>query len=205
MHYLEAHKWLSTSIALLILLAAVVLWQVLFIKFHHGAAVPAPDIPRGTEAFGMSGTPIRFVVMGDSTSIGQGADYDAGIARRSAAYLAQTHHVELTNVGVSGARVADVLHGQVAKAVALHPDVVLLAIGANDVTHFTSFGSVRQNITVAITQLQSANPRISIILTGSPAMGPVPRFALPTQWIMAWRTRHINDVFASVAKQKSVI
>ncbi|MEJ0073472.1 MAG: GDSL-type esterase/lipase family protein [Candidatus Saccharibacteria bacterium] len=186
MHFLFSHKWLAASLIVFILLVLFALWQVLYVTLHYTASVPAPDIPRGTERLG-SGPALSFVVMGDSTSIGQGSDYAHSIARMSAEYLAHDHSVSLTNVGVSGARVADVLHGQLAKAVALRPDVVLLAIGANDVTHLTSLGSVRTNITAIISQLQAADPRIHIILTGSPAMGTVPRFAPPTQWLAAWR------------------
>ncbi len=205
MHFLAAHKWLSFAVIALVLLILFVLWQALFVLYHYAAVVPVPNIPRGTETFGAEGAPLRFVVLGDSTAVGQGADYADGIARRSAAHLAQSRRVECTNVGVSGARVADVLQRQVPQVAALHPDVVLVAVGANDVTHLTSLGSVRQNIAAVIAQLRTANPQVKIILTGSPAMGSVPRFAPPTQWLLAWRTRHINDVFAAAAKQQSAI
>lgn len=202
MHFLIAHKWLSTSLLTAAVVLLVLLWQVLYITLHYSASVAAPAIPRGTEHFGASGSKLNFVVMGDSTSIAQGAAYERGIARMSAVELAKTHQVSLTNVGVSGARVADVRATQLAKAVALKPDLVLLAIGANDVTHLTPLGSFRTNTVAIIAQLQVANPNVQIIMTGSPAMGSVARFAPPTQWLAGWRVRHINALFTSVAAQQ---
>ncbi len=204
MHFFFAHKWLSASLIIFILLVLLVLWQILYITYHYTATVQAPTIPRTTEQFG-NGPSLRFVVMGDSTSIGQGADYNQGIARRSAQLLGKNHTVELSNVGVSGARVVDVRRLQLAKAAALKPDLVLIAIGANDVTHLTALAAIRINTTAIIDQLQSANPHVQIILTGSPAMGSVPRFAPPTQWLAGARVRQVNDVFATVAKHTHVI
>ena len=204
MRYLLEHRWLLTGLLAITALALLIVWQVLYIMLHYTASVPAPDVPRTAERFGTSGPKLKFVVLGDSTSIGQGAQYEQGIARGSARYLARSHQVELTNLGVSGARVADVRSEQLAKAVKFQPDLVLIAIGANDVTHYTRLGSVRTNVAAIITQLQTANSQVQIILTGSPAMGSVARFAPPTQWLAGKRTLQINAVFADVAQQKHV-
>jgi len=198
MHFFANHKILGASLVLCIAVTGLVLWQVLYIRLHYRASVPAPAIPRGVERFGSGGAALTFVVMGDSTSIGQGAPYGQSIARRSAEYLARRHTVALTNVGVSGARVADVRVRQLPAAVALKPDVVLLAVGANDVTHLSGLHGLRTDMVYIIAQLQAANPHVQIVLTGSPAMGSVPRFAPPTQWIAAARTRQVNDVFTNV-------
>jgi lysophospholipase L1-like esterase len=203
MHFITTHKGLSIGIAIFVLLVGLVVWQVLYITMHYRASVPAPAILRGVERFGSSGTLLTFVVMGDSTSIGQGAPYDQAIAQRSAQYLARQHMVSMTNVGISGARVADVRARQLSAAAALKPDVVLLAIGANDVTHLSGLHGLRTDMAFIITQLQAANPHVQIVLTGSPAMGSVPRFAPPTQWIAAARTRQVNEVFAEVVSQTS--
>ena len=204
MQFFAAHKIRTAILAVLVFLVVLVILQFLYIKLN-GTAVSVLTIPRGPEQFGQTGPTLNYVVMGDSTAVGQGADYSKGIARYTANYLARSHQVILTNVGVSGARVADVLNGQVAKAVALKPDVVLLAIGANDVTHTTNLGSIEKDLTNVITQLQAANPHIQIVMTGSPAMGSVPRFAKPTQWLVGWQERRVNRVIAKVAADKHVV
>ncbi len=200
MHFFAAHKWLTGLVIFLLLFIGVVAWQIIYVHVHHGAPVLAPNIPRQTEHLGSAGTSLNYVVMGDSTSIGQGADYSRGIAEHTAFYMAQTHQVALTNVGVSGARVADVLSGQIAKAIALKPDVVLLAIGANDVTHLTNPAAVRDGITTILAKLQAANPNVKVVLTGSPAMGSVPRFAALTQLIARYRTNQINAAITAAVQ-----
>ena len=204
MHFITSHRWLVISVTIALLLLGIGLWQVWAIKFN-GTPVAAPNIPRGTEQFGTTGSKLRYVVMGDSTSIGQGAEYGEGIARNTAAYLAQNHQVSLINVGVSGATVHDVLQTQVTKATALKPDVILLAIGANDVTHLTSLKSIEQDLSSIITKLQAANPQVQIVLTGSPAMGSVPRFAQATRALAGWQERRVNRVMATVAHAKHVV
>jgi lysophospholipase L1-like esterase len=203
MQFIIEHKVWGGVVIAAFLLSFVLFWQVFYITHHYTASVPAPQIPRIPETFGLNGPPLQFVVMGDSTSIGQGAEYEQGIARMSARLLAQNHTVTMTNVGISGARVADVRSKQLAKATALKPDLVLRAVGANDVTHLTLLSSVRGNTQAIIAQLQVANPKVHIILTGSPAMGSVARFALLTQWAAGTRVRQVNGIFAGVAAQYS--
>lgn len=101
---------------------------------EHGAA-PDDD---GTYGAAL-GEPVRIVVLGDSTAAGLGADtreqtIGAIVASGVAALLGR--RVELTNRAVIGAQSTD-LERQLATAVEVvpAPDVVLVLIGANDVTH----------------------------------------------------------------------
>lgn len=204
-HVLTAHKWLSVVLLIGGLVLGMLLWQVLYITSHYTASVLAPNIPRRTENFGSSGPLLNYAVLGDSTAIAQGASYDQGVARQSAHWLAQTYRVQLTNYGVSGARVRDVLGSQAAKAAANKPDLVLIAVGANDVTHLTALTAVRVDMTKILTILQSANPGVKIVLSGSPAMGSVSRFAPPTQWLASLRVHQVNSVLAQVAASKHVV
>lgn len=205
MHFFVDHKWITAAALVVILVFGIVLWQVLYITHHYTASVEAPNIPRTTESFGTTGPVLNYAILGDSTSIAQGAEYNLGVARQTALSLAKDHQVHLTNYGVSGARVADVLNKQVQKAATAKPDLVLIAIGANDVTHLTGLASIQKNMTSIIATLQSANPNIKIVLTGSPAMGSVSRFAPPTQWLAGCRVRQVNDIMAKVASAKHVV
>lgn len=94
------HKALITLgcfVAAVILLAVI---QLLTIKYS-GSSVEAPSIPRSVQEFGSTGSPLKYAVMGDSTSIGQGADYSQSYAYNTAEHLAKNHKVKLLNVGVS--------------------------------------------------------------------------------------------------------
>lgn len=186
-------------------LVLVVVVNILVIKYN-GKNVPVPDTPRGLESYGSNGDSLlTYMVMGDSTAVGQGGDYDKGIARSTARYIARRHQVNFYNVGVSGARVADVLRDQLPKAVQQQPDVVLLSVTANDVTHLTSLSSIRKNLSAIITGLQAGNPDVKIILTGSPPMGTVPRFAEPARFLAGQRAKAMNKLISSIATEKQVV
>ena len=176
--------------------------QLLWLKYN-GTPVPEPAIPREVQTRG-SGKPLRYAVLGDSTSVSQGSAYKDGYAVASAAYLARTHTVSWMNAGVSGARAADVLRDQVPKAAMFAPDVVLIAVGANDVTHGTDAVRVRDDLRETISQLTKANKEVRIVLTGSPDMGSPPRIPQPLRWLAGKRTVALNAKITGLVDDKTV-
>jgi len=91
------------------------------------------SLPRG-EAGG-----IVYVALGDSTAQGIGASrpergYVGLIARRMA--VATGRPVRVVNLSVSGARVRDVVADQLPKLAGLVPDVVTVAVGADDISDY---------------------------------------------------------------------
>lgn len=162
----------------------------------NGKAVDAPNIPRTTQELGSSGPALKYVVLGDSTSIGQGTEYKNSYTYQTAEQLAKEYKVSLTNIGVSGARAIDVQKDQLPKAVDLKPDVVLLAVGANDVTHFTSNGTFEKLVQSTIDGLRKDNCNLKIVVTGSPAMGSVSRFPFGARQLAGYRERQLNSVYA---------
>jgi len=147
---------------------------------------------------------INYVVMGDSTAAGVGAAAGEGIAAGTAQHLGLTSAVTLTNLGVSGAKIGEVVTGQLPSAVAQHPDVVLLAAGANDVTHLTSIRAMRRSLLDIVHGLRAANGGVVIVLTGSPDMGAPPRVPWLLRPVAAWRTRAVNRMFVDVARAEGL-
>jgi acyl-CoA thioesterase-1 len=202
MQLYQGHRLLFITTICLVLLLIFAMSQITYIVLT-GRSVSRPDIPREAQTLG-SGEPLTYVVLGDSTAVGQGGDYNQGIAIASAQLLATNHAVTFQNFAVSGAKTKDVLRDQVDQAAALAPDVVLIAVGANDVTHLTPLSSVHQSMNDIINKLHAANPRAKIILTGAPAMGTVPRFAKPTRLLATLRTNQVNTVMADIAREHSL-
>ncbi len=170
---------------------------------RNGTYVPAPEIPRDTTTSG-AGRPLNYVVMGDSTSIGQGVDYADSIGPLSVAHLAKQYRVTYTNVGISGATTRDTLVKQVSAATAHKPDLVLLSVGANDATHFKTGSSVHQAMDQITDALIADNCHVKIVLTGSPAMGSVSRLPWPIKQLMGLRARQINHAYAPVIADKQL-
>jgi lysophospholipase L1-like esterase len=148
---------------------------------------------------------LTYVVLGDSTAAGVGGDYQRGIAVATSQHLGARRKVAMTNLGVSGAKMRDVVAGQLAAAEALHPDLVLLAAGANDVTHLTPVASIRSSLLEIVRRLRSANKDVTIVITGSPDMGAPPRIPRLLRPIAGWRTRKVNRMFRAVAASEHLV
>lgn len=200
---ISLHKFFLTIGLLLAFSTLILIIELIFIKFN-GTSVPVPDIPRQAETYG-TGREITYVVMGDSTTVSQGGDYDKGIARATARHLAKQGEVTLHNLGVSGARAADVRKNQLPKALELNPDVVLIAATANDVTHLTPIKAIKEDLETIIRQIKENNPEAVIILTGSAQMGSVPRFPEPIKSFARYRTAQINDMVSRLSQKEQVI
>jgi lysophospholipase L1-like esterase len=109
--------------------------------------------------------------------------------------------ISWTNYAVSGARAQDVLKSQLPKALTDKPDVVLIAVGANDIDKLTSPGRVTNELRQCIEALRGANPKVAIVLTGAPAMGAVPRFPQPIRWYAGVRTANLNKAVIQLTKE----
>lgn len=175
--------------------------ELLYIKFS-GEVVPAPTIPKQMTIG--EGKQFRYVVMGDSTAVSQGSDYNDGYAVASARHLSQKYKVSMLNVGISGATSETVLAKQLDEARKFSPDMVLLAVGANDATKFTSDATIITSLQKIIDGLRQANPEVKIVLTGSPAMDSVSRFPFASKWIMNFRTKRVNAAITSVIEKNSL-
>ena len=152
-----------------------------------------------------SAEPLHYVVLGDSTAAGIGADYEAGIAAATERELARRFQVTMINLAVSGAQLEDVRERQLPTAVSLHPDVVLLSAGANDVTHLTSVRSMRADLRAIVEELRAANPDVKIVVTGSPDMGSPPRIPRILRGIASRRTAQVNHMFQEEAREQSLV
>lgn len=146
----------------------------------------------------------HYVILGDSTAAGVGADDQHGIAMGTRRRLETSRRLEMTNLSVSGARIGDVLRDQLPRAESLHPDLVLLSAGANDVTHLTPVGSMRSDLREIVKRLRAANRNVAIVITGSPDMGAPPRIPRLLRGIAAWKSRQVNRMFAAEAANLSL-
>jgi lysophospholipase L1-like esterase len=143
---------------------------------------------------------LTYLVLGDSTAAGEGAKYEEGIAVGTTRELQRTQDVSMTNVSVSGARIREVVEDQLPRAAHIRPDLVLLSVGANDVTHLTRVGSMRDSLREIVRRLRELNPDVKIVITGSPDMGSPPRVPWLLRGLASWRTKQVNRMFVAEAQ-----
>jgi lysophospholipase L1-like esterase len=131
------------------------------------------------------GTPIRFVMLGDSTAAGMGATQahqtiGATIASGVAAFSGRT--VELTNVARVGAESAD-LDAQVERALRAvpHADVAVISIGANDVTHRIDTSIAVRHLKLAVRRLRESGAEV--VVGTCPDLGAIQPVPQPLRYL----------------------
>lgn len=113
-----------------------------------------------------SGSPVRFLVLGDSSGVGMGAEHPhqtvgATIATGIAAFSGRP--VELTNVAVIGAESTG-LDEQLERGLAAvpRPDVAVIMVGANDVTHRIDRSIAVRHLEMAVCGLREAGAEVVV-------------------------------------------
>ena len=193
---------LGTGIALLVLV--VVLGVEIWLALRRDYLPTDRPVEVGG-TFGPAGRPpVRFVVLGDSTSVGLGTDdpadaYPTLLARRLAAEAGCP--VELTVLGESGARVRDVATRQAPAAAALEPDVIFVGIGANDVTHVTPLDRIRDDLRTTLELLRRTDA--AIVVAGAPDMR-VYAWHQPLRYLAYLRGKQVTGAIEEVARAHGV-
>jgi acyl-CoA thioesterase I len=138
----------------------------------------------------------RVVWLGDSTAAGEGATSAAGAVPSQVQAGLGRPGASLAVVAVSGARVADVLARQVPLVAGLHPDLVLISVGANDTIHLTGRTGFRRTYERLVRALPAGVP---VVLLGVPDMGSITRFAQPLRAFAGRRGRRLDAEVRRVA------
>jgi len=132
------------------------------------------------------GEPIHFIVIGDSTAAGLGADepqqtVGAIIATGVSALLGR--RVELTNRAVVGAESSD-LERQLADAVedGGPPDLVVVMVGANDVTHRVDRASAVRHLETVVRRARGFGAEV--VVGTCPDLGTVEPVPQPLRLLM---------------------
>lgn len=158
-----------------------------------------PEQPVAGE-FGKPGAPeLKFVVIGDSSSVGVGTTPEKSYPWLLSSWLGEQFHVTLNVVGFGGATTADVERTQVDAALALEPDLVLVEIGANDTTHLTPIPLVRRNISGALRRLAAGDAEVVVI--GPPHMGTSPAFVEPLRSLTGLRGTMVKKAIEEEAEK----
>ncbi len=141
-------------------------------------------------------SPLVLAVLGDSSIAGVGADcaedtLTYGVAKA----LAERYRVSLHSLGVSGARLADVVRDQIPKLAELDPDVVLVCVGTNDITHCTPVQEVRRQLQLLGSGLVTAAPRAVPVVSGLPPAETSLAFRWPLRVVLGCWARAYTRLY----------
>ncbi|GAB3113118.1 SGNH/GDSL hydrolase family protein [Janibacter alkaliphilus] len=135
------------------------------------------------------GDPVGLIVLGDSTAAGMGADHryqtvGAILATGLAAIMGRS--VRLTNEAVVGAESAD-LSAQLSRVLARvdQPDVAVILVGGNDVTHRIDRATSVQHLERTVRYLRTLG--IQVVVGTCPDLGTVEPIPFPlSQLLRRW-------------------
>jgi len=181
------------AMALAVTGGAATAGSVLFAGLLHGQArlarrmIPVADAPPprcdGVYGAKFPGEPISMVVLGDSTGAGYGvhrpretpgALLATGISRRL------RRPVRLHRLAVVGAASAG-LAPQVEQALEHQPDLAVIVVGANDVTHRVHRDVAVRHLVNAVRRLRAAGA--AVVVGTCPDLGTVRPIQPPLRWL----------------------
>ena len=146
------------------------------------------------------GPPLLLVVLGDSTCTGPGLEGPAQTWCRLVAsrFADRGHRVTVRSFAAGGATSSSVLLTQVPEAEKLGPDLTLIAVGTNDVTHQVPLSVLQRNLTEIVRRMTLVSDRVLVAGVGD--LGTVPRLLPPLRQVASRRGRRADSVQNSVAR-----
>jgi lysophospholipase L1-like esterase len=149
--------------------------------------------PRADGVYGakFGGEPIRLALLGDSSAAGlgvhrarqtPGALIATGLSRRLG------RPVHLSNYAVVGCT-SKRLEYQVEEVLDLRPDIAVILIGANDVTHRAGAGAAVRHLADAVRRLRLIDTRV--VVGTCPDLGSVQPIRPPLRWLARMWSRQL--------------
>ncbi|MGY1606497.1 MULTISPECIES: SGNH/GDSL hydrolase family protein [unclassified Geodermatophilus] len=148
-------------------LLALLRWEALSARRRVEARTAKQPPPPGDGVYGRTrgrAKPLVFAVLGDSSAVGLGVERAAetpGVLLAAALAELAERPVRLVRLAVSGAESCE-LDPQVEQAVAQRPDLVLIMIGANDVTTRTRPAVSVRHLADCVRRLREAGAEVVV-------------------------------------------
>ncbi|OIJ87411.1 GDSL family lipase [Streptomyces colonosanans] len=161
----------------------------------YGWSIPRPSGAGSGEEYASLAEPhLRLTMLGDSTASGQGVHRSRqtpGALLASGLAAVAERPVELRNVALPGAQ-SDDLDRQVTLALKDHdrlPDVCVIMIGANDVTHRMPPTRSVRHLSAAVRRLRTAGAEV--VVGTCPDLGTIEPVQQPLRWLARRASRQL--------------
>jgi lysophospholipase L1-like esterase len=183
---------LTGAVAALTMLSAGVLMSQARTARRVIPMAEAPP-PRGDGLYGpkFPGRPLSMVVLGDSSAAGYGvhrpretpgALLATGISRRL------RRPVQLRRLAVVGSTSAGLSY-QVEAALEYEPELAVILVGGNDVTHGTAHGPAVRHLADAVRRLRAVGARV--VVGTCPDLGAIQPIKPPLRWLARHWSREL--------------
>jgi len=160
-------------------LYAVMKAQAAWARRQIGNATEAPPVADGTYGGGLPGEPLALLVLGDSAAAGYGMleplDTPPAMLASGLSHIAG-RPVRVCSVARVGGQSAD-LQAQLDRGLTHRPDVAVLVVGVNDVTHTVRPSESVRLLEAAVRRLRGAG--VEVVVGTCPDMGTLAPVAQP--------------------------
>ncbi|WP_416972499.1 SGNH/GDSL hydrolase family protein [Streptomyces sp. 4F14] len=176
------------------LLLAEARWARRHVENGASARVPQADGVYGAGYAAPGEAPLRLVLLGDSTAAGQGvhrASQTPGALLASGLAAVAERPVLLRNVSLPGAQ-SDDLDRQVALVVGSAeqvPDICVIIVGANDVTHRMPPTRSVRHLSSAVRRLRTTGAEV--VVGTCPDLGTIEPVGQPLRWLARRASRQL--------------
>ena len=162
-----------------------------------GVTDDRPPSPDGLYGDDLPGEPVRVLVVGDSAAVGYGTDRadqtPAGLIGLGLTHLLDCP-VHVRSVAVVGAQTSD-LPGQLELGLEHEPDVVVIVVGANDITHRVTPRTSARQLGAVVRDLRDRD--IEVVVGTCPDLGLVRPLRQPLR-------RYAHHVSTRLARKQMV-
>jgi len=145
--------------------------------------------------------PLRVVALGDSTLTGPGL-LDARHVWLRAALTELATPFEFVSMAVGGSRVADV-DRQLDEAIEQRPDLVVVAVGANDALHGTPRRAFRKRFDRVVDRLADQVASVAVANIGD--LGNIARVPYPLTSVLRWRAQVMCSIVESIVDDHETV
>jgi lysophospholipase L1-like esterase len=158
--------------------------------------------PRGTVEAG--GAPLRLLVLGESTVAGCGiATQDEALGAQTARALAALsgrtiHWTAVGRIGVTAHQTARDLEAPVAAAP--RSDLLVVALGVNDVMRQTSAAAFARDLAAVIAMARRHHGPLPAVVAGVPPVGSFPALPQPLRALLGLRAWWLDRAAARLAE-----
>lgn len=172
-------------------LAGLIASEVRLAKRAIGVSDERPPSSDGVYGDDLPGATVRCLVLGDSAAVGYGMP-SADLTPPALIGLSLSHlldaPVAVHSEAVVGAR-SEHLREQVNRGLTFKPDVAVIVIGTNDITHWVPIATSVKRLGVAVRRLVDAG--CDVVVGTVPDLGTIRPIPQPLRWIAQQNGRRL--------------
>lgn len=174
------------------------LWPVLLAQALtvRARALQLPEAAGPRSGVIGSGPALSLLILGDSSAAGVGVDHqDDAIAGRLAGLLGQEYRVSWQLLAKTGATTGSTikhLHAHKPR----HFDIVVTALGVNDVTHAVPFWVWKRQQKALMARIEQLFSPHLIYVSGVPPLGAFPVLPQPLRWALGRQASRFDRALA---------